>query len=42
MGIEPTSLAWKATALPLSYARAPAYVVRENDRLTPPSPHKIS
>lgn len=28
MGIEPTSLAWKATALPLSYARAPACVVR--------------
>lgn len=27
MGIEPTSLAWKATALPLSYTRAPVCVV---------------
>src|SRR3954462_8245725 len=27
-GIEPSSVAWKATALPLSYTRAPAKLAR--------------
>jgi hypothetical protein len=31
MGIEPTSVAWKATALPLSYTRVPISTAKLRD-----------
>lgn len=37
MGVEPTSAAWKAVALPLSYTRS-CWSVRQESNLTCPAP----
>lgn len=42
MGVEPTSVAWEATVLPMNYTRAMHYLITASSRASPDDPPFLS